>query len=87
MISGEDQEGFLVSDGHLSDEEYNFSYEEQDGLDKKAEIELRRARYKENLKFAPQSNQFGNFLCLYNPEELVSYKAVCFLQLDFPINM
>jgi hypothetical protein len=24
MVS-EDQEGFLVSDGHLSDEEYNFS--------------------------------------------------------------
>jgi chromatin assembly factor 1 subunit A len=25
--AGEDQEGFLVSDGHLSDEEYNFSQE------------------------------------------------------------
>jgi len=49
MLSGTDENGFLVSDGHLSDEEYNVSYEGAE-LDKKAEIELRRARYKENQK-------------------------------------
>ena len=49
MLSGTDENGFLVSDGHLSDEEYNFSCEGAE-LDKKAEIELRRARFKENQK-------------------------------------
>jgi hypothetical protein len=39
---GEDQEGFLVSDGHLSDEEYNFSQECANSIDKRREIELRR---------------------------------------------
>ena len=48
------EEGFLVSDGHLSSEEYNFSIEnggdQESALqDRKAEIELRRQKYKENL--------------------------------------
>jgi hypothetical protein len=42
MMSGEDQEGFLVSDGHLSDEEYNFSNEGANTIDKRVEIEMRR---------------------------------------------
>lgn len=43
MISGDDGSGFFVSSCHLSDEEYNFS---QDVVDKKAEIELRKAKVK-----------------------------------------
>lgn len=39
MLSGEDQEGFMVSDGHLSDEEYNFSQEGANTVDKRAEID------------------------------------------------
>jgi hypothetical protein len=58
MLSGTDENGFLVSDGHLSDEEYNFSYEGAE-LDKKAEIELRRARYKENQKQVTSSSHTG----------------------------
>ena len=54
MLSQVD-EGFLVSDGHLSSEEYNFS-DDNEGtpVDKKAEIELRRKRYKENLHINQQ---------------------------------
>lgn len=46
------EEGFLVSDGHLSSEEYNFSENSQNPqnvVDKRAEIELRRKKYRENL--------------------------------------
>ncbi len=44
MMSGEENgSGFFVSSCHLSDEEYNFS---QDVVDRKAEIELRKARIK-----------------------------------------
>jgi len=43
MQSGDDVSGFFVSSCHLSDEEYNFS---QDVVDKKAEIELRKASFK-----------------------------------------
>lgn len=40
MLSGdEEQEGFMVSDGHLSDEEYNFSQENANTIDKRAEID------------------------------------------------
>jgi hypothetical protein len=45
MLSGEDGSGFFVSSCHLSDEEYNFS---QDVVDKKAEIENRKARFRQN---------------------------------------
>ena len=48
MLSGDDVSGFFVSSCHLSDEEYNFS---QDVIDKKAEIELRKAKVKQNLQF------------------------------------
>jgi len=43
MQSGDDVSGFFVSSCHLSDEEYNFR---QDVVDKKAEIELRKASFK-----------------------------------------
>ena len=46
------EEGFLVSDGHLSSEEYNFSAQSQSNnqdSDRRAEILLRRQKYKENF--------------------------------------
>jgi hypothetical protein len=57
MVS-EDQEGFLVSDGHLSDEEYNFS-EHSDQINRKDEIEQRRLRYKEIQSITGQRNYSG----------------------------
>jgi hypothetical protein len=46
MASGDDGSGFFVSSCHLSDEEYNFG--SQEVIDKKAEIELRKAKIKQN---------------------------------------
>jgi hypothetical protein len=45
------EEGFLVSDGHLSSEEYNFSIHSQQlgDKDRHAEILLRRQKYKETF--------------------------------------
>lgn len=44
-------DGFLVSDFHLSDEEYHFSNfdENADTIDKRAEIEMRRQIYKNQV--------------------------------------
>jgi hypothetical protein len=48
MASNEDEEaqGFIVSDGHLSVSEYNFSQGDLDDDAKMQEIENRRARLK-----------------------------------------
>lgn len=82
MLSGsaEDQEGFMVSDGHLSDEEYNFSYDSgKCEVDKKAEIELRRQRYRENQKQnTPILNQGKPFILTPATADLDSFKAMCF---------
>lgn len=43
------EEGFLVSDGHLSSEEYNFSQQSGSEQNRKQEIALRRQKYRENL--------------------------------------
>lgn len=53
----EDVPGFIVSDGHLSVSEYNFSDNEGDDDAKRAEIEARRSRLRTQTEKAPEHKQ------------------------------
>lgn len=77
MLSNEDQEGFLVSDGHLSDEEYNFSNEGANTIDKRVEIEMRRQRYKQNQSKTSPTIQ-GKPVVLLSADDLKDYTCFTF---------
>jgi len=66
MANEEEEEvGFIVSDGHLSVCEYDFSQDGQDDEHKQKEIALRRERIrKERQQTAPASNVSGKAYCI-----------------------
>lgn len=82
------EEGFLVSDGHLSSEEYNFSQQSQQSGDadaRKQEIQLRREKYKENLHRAQLLQQ--GMQPTIQLEKLQDYQAVCFAPAQLPLQL
>lgn len=82
MQSGDDGNGFFVSEFHLSEEEYNFS---QDVVDKKAEIELRKARFRKSKEFGPANLLHGKVSILTQKSDLWQFQAVALKPMCLPL--
>lgn len=82
MLSEDEAEpGFIVSDGHLSVEEYNFSQDEGDDQAKLKEIEARRSRLREKQ----DSKEVGKVYVQTDGLEL--FKAVAFSGRTLPLSL
>lgn len=82
MLSEDEAEpGFIVSDGHLSVEEYNFSQDEGDDQAKLKEIEARRSRLREKQ----DSKEVGKVYVQTDGLEL--FKAVVFAGRTLPLSL
>jgi hypothetical protein len=66
-------EGFIVSDGHLSVSEYDFSQDDNDAQ-KQEEIRLRRERLRQQQKQTPSSIADGKSYTIFYPS-LITIKA------------
>ena len=80
-------DGFIVSEFHLSDEEYHFSNfdENADTIDKRKEIELRRQIYRNQVSLREKRLEDKAMPCIL-PESVSSLNtAVCFAPLQFPV--
>ena len=82
-------DGFLVSDFHLSDEEYHFSNfdENADTLDKRREIELRRQIYRDQVHLREKRLEDKAMPCILPESVSALNTAVCFAPLQFPLRI